>query len=111
MAKKPNPLLAAFEAQLTAEHRRREAIMGEINLMATIIAANNELQVGPGRAGFFTAEVLDTKMQIADCIVREDDPELLYTKYHLAKRLKEIFSPEDWVKYRELFPLLMEYWD
>lgn len=111
MAKKQNPLLAAFEAQLTAEHRRREAIMGEIDLMATIIGANNELHVGPGRAGFFTAEVLDVKMQIADSIIKEDDPELLYTKYHLARRLKEIYSPEDWLRYRELFPLLKEYWD
>lgn len=108
---KQNPLLAKFEAKLEAEHRQRLAIQTEIDLMATIIAANNELKVGAGRAGHYLAEVIDVKMQIAKEIVGEDDPELLYTKHQLAKRLKEIFSKEDWQKYKELFPLLREYWD
>lgn len=111
MAKKPNPLLAAFEAKLEAEHSMRLHAQSEIDMIALLISANNELQVGAGRAGFYLAEYLDVKMQIAKEIVAEDDPELLYTKYQLAVRLKGILGQENWLKYRELFPLLREYWD
>ena len=86
-------------------------MLTEIGLMAMIIGANNELNVGPGRAGFYLAEVLDVKMQIANEIVKDDDPELLYTKCHLAKRMKQIMGKENWLRYRELFPLLKEYWE
>lgn len=112
MAKnKQNPLLAAFEAQLEAEFQQRLAINSEIDLIADLIAANNELKVGKGRAGYFLAEKLSVKMQIATEIIKEDDPELLYTKHNLAKRLKSILGKEAWMQYRELFPLLREYWD
>jgi hypothetical protein len=111
MKNKQNPLLASFQAKLEAQHKQRLAIQTEIDLMATMIAANEMLKVGSGRAGFFLAEVLDMKMQIAKEIVDEDDPELLYTKHQLATRLKQIFSKEDWNRYKELFPLLREYWE
>ena len=109
--KKPNPLLAAYEAKLEAEFQQRLAINSELELISDLIAANNELKVGKGRAGYFLAEKLDVKMQIATEIVKEDDPELIYTKHNLAKRLKSILGKESWMKYRELFPLLREYWD
>lgn len=108
---KQNHLLAQFQAKLEAEHRMREHMLTEIGLMAMIIGANNELNVGPGRAGFYLAEVLDVKIQIANEIVKDDDPELLYTKCHLAKRMKQIMGKENWLRYRELFPLLKEYWE
>lgn len=108
---KQNPLLAAFEAKLEAEYQQRIQVNSEINMMALLIAANNELKVGAGRAGYFLAEHLDVLMQITRSILQEDDPELLYTKHSLAKRLKSILGAENWIKYRELFPLLREYWD
>lgn len=108
---KPNPLLAAFEAKLEAEYQQRKQINSEIHMIALLIAANNELQVGAGRAGNFLAEHIDVVMQITKAILQDDDPELLYTKYNLAKRLKSILGAENWVRYRELFPLLREYWD
>lgn len=108
---KPNPLLAAFEAKLEAEYQQRIKINSEINMMALLIAANNELKVGAGRAGFFLAEYMDILMEIAKAILQDDDPELIYTKHNLAKRLKSILGAENWIRYRELFPLLQEYWD
>ena len=112
MAKnKQNPLLAAFEAQLEAKYMKMLHMNSEIDLIADLIAANNELKVGAGRAGYFLAEKLDVKMQIATEILKEDDPELLYTKHNLAKRLKSILGAENWIKHRGLFLLLQEYWD
>lgn len=120
MAKKPNPLLAQFEAQLRAEHRALREAHAETHIIAMIIAANKELKVGPGRAGFFLAEYLDTEMQIAQKLIDDvgdsrkkggnGDPEFLTTKRDLAAELKRIFGPENWPKYRELFPILKEYW-
>lgn len=111
MAKKQNPLLAAYEAKFEAEFQQRLSIHSEIDLISDLIAANNELKVGAGRAGFFLAEKIDVKMQIAEEIIREDDPELLYTKHNLAKRLKQILGKDNWMKYRHFFPLLREYWE
>lgn len=112
MAKqKQNPLLAQFEAKLEAQHKRRLAINSEIGMIAMLISANNELKVGAGRAGNYLAEHIDVKMQIAEQIIKEDDPELIYTKCKLAQRLKQILGKESWLKYRELFPLLYEYWE
>lgn len=62
MPKKPNPLLAAFEAQKEAEFRGRLQRNSEIDIIALLIAAHNELKVGPGRAGDLLAEFLDVKM-------------------------------------------------
>lgn len=105
---KPNPVLAKYKAKLEREYRGRLQRNSEIDLIAFLIAANERLQVGPGRAGDILVEVLDTKMQIASRFV-EDDPDLLYTRYQLAKRVKAILGPENWKKYRELFPLLQEF--
>ena len=107
---KPNPMLAKFEAQLEAKHEKQRMMQSEIELIATMIAANNELKVGPGRASFFMAEILHMRMKIAQEIVLEDDPELLYTKHQLATRLKQIFGKE-WPRCKEMFPMLRDYWD
>lgn len=109
--KKPNPLLAALEAQIEEKYMKMFHMNSEIDLIADLIAANNELKVGAGRAGNFLAEKIDVKMQIATEILKEDDPELIYTKHNLAKRLKSILGVEGWIKYRHLFQLLREYWD
>ena len=108
---KQNPMLAKFEAQIEARAEARRMMQSEIDLMAAMIAANDELKVGPGRAEFFMAQVMFVKMQIAKEIISEDDPELLYTKHQLAKRLKEIFGEKSWPRCKEMFPMLREYWD
>lgn len=107
MAKKnkPNPVLAKYEAKLEREYRGRLHRNTEIDLIAFLIAANERLQVGPGRAGDLLVEVLDTKMQIASRFV-EDDSDLLYTRHHLSKRIGAILGPGNWERYKEFFPLL-----
>ena len=120
MAKKPNPLLAAFEAKKEAEFTGRLACNSEIDLITLMLTVNEELQVGPGRAGRVFNAFLANKMEIAETInadwgpdndKRTGDKELLRVKKNLAKRLREIFSPEDWEKVRTMFPLLRDYWE
>jgi hypothetical protein len=114
---KPNPLLASFAAQLKAEHRKQLDALTEFDLIALMLTVNEELHVGPGRAGRIMNAYLANKTEIAEAIIEDygpsahiGDKECAHTKATLAKRLRAIFSPEDWEKYCTLFPLLREFW-
>lgn len=114
MAKnKQNPLLAAFEAKKEAEFSGRLACNTEINMMAMLIAGNDLGFIGEKRADLLLAKHVETKMQIADDLLKdaETDKELTYTKADMARRLKQILGPDGWVRCRELFPLLRDYWE
>ena len=113
MAKKPNPLLAQFEAKKEAEFMGRLACNTEINLIAMLIAGNDLGFLGEKRADLLLAEVIEVKMQIADQLVSDakDDATLAYTKADLARRVKQILGPDGWERCKQLFPLLKEYWD
>lgn len=112
MAKKPNPLLAAFEAKKEAEFRRRLSCNSEINMMAALIAGNDLGFVAEKRADLLLARMVEVKMQLADELVKDadTDKDLTYTKADLARRLKQILGPDGWNRCRELFPLLSDYW-
>lgn len=110
MSVKQNPLLAAFEAKLEAQYQLQLDINSEIDLIAHLISCNEDLKVGPGRAEAVLNGFLESKMDVVGAIVADDDKELTYSKYKIAQRLKKILGPENWVKYRECFPLLKEYW-
>lgn len=118
MNNKQNPLLAKFEAQLEAQHRSRLAMHSEIDLIVFMLTINEDLHVGPGRATKLCNDFLATKIEVAEMISSdygnkkdEGDKELLHSKVVLVRRLKKIFSCEDWQKVRPLFPMLHEYWD
>jgi hypothetical protein len=108
MAKK-NPILEAFEAKLEAQYQLRLAHNSEISMLGLIISADDE---GIEDVGGLLFRYIETKMQIATDIVSDskDDKTLTYTMCDLARRVKQILSEEDWERYKELFPLLEEYW-
>ena len=108
MAKK-NPILEAFEAKLEAQYQLRLAHNSEISMLGLIISADDE---GIEDVGGLLFRYIETKMQIAKDIVSDsvDDKELTYTRCDMARRVKQILSEEDWERYKELFPLLEEYW-
>lgn len=112
MAKKQNPILAAFEAKKEAEFSERLSRNTEINVIAMLIAGNNLGFLGPARAGLLLEEQVEVKMRIAEELIRdaEDDPSLVYTKYDLASRVKSILGPAEWARCQKLFPLLRDYW-
>lgn len=129
---KQNPILAAYEAKLRAEfdaqlvqleayHKQRRHTLTELNIMALMLAAHEELHVGPGRAGAFLRTFLETKKKMAEELTADigeadrygswnGDRDFVKTRHDLAKALKSIFSPEDWDYYKELFPMLEEFW-
>ena len=113
MAKKINPLLAAFEAKKEAEFMGRLACNTEINLIAMLIAGNDLGFLGEKRADLLLAEVIEVKMKIADDLLKDsrDDATLAYTKADLARRVKQILGPDGWQRCKKLFPLLEDYWE
>ena len=59
---------------------------------AAMIAANEVLQMGPGRAPEFAAVMRDTVNDIGTMMFedQQDDKEFVYTKARVDRRLKEI---------------------
>lgn len=121
MAKPQNAYLAKQHAKKEAEFLGRLAAHTEVKLMALLIAANQELKVGPRRAPFLLAEFIAAEAQIAQNILDDigdshkkggnGDAEFLHTRRDLALTMKRILGPDGWKQYRELFPMLREYWD
>ena len=127
MAKKQNPLLAAFEAKLRqefaqelarfeaekeVEFAQRLSKNTEINMIAMLFAGNDLGFLGRARSGLLLERQVEVKMKIADDLLNDvkDDPELTYTKADLARRLVQILGPSEWARCQNLFPLLREYW-
>ena len=118
MAKKQNPLLAKFEAQLKAEYRQKLEINSEFDYIAFMKTIHEELNVGPGRAGRLFNAFLENKMQLAETIDQDygpdkhtGDKQLLHTKSTYAKLMRRIFSAEDWKQVRVMFQFLKDFWE
>ena len=113
MAKKQNPILAAFEAKKEAEFQGRLACNTEVNMIATLIAGNDLGFLGEKRADLLLARLVEVKMEIADALLSDakDDKDLEHTKATLARRVKQILGPDGWDRCKKLFPLLRDYWE
>jgi hypothetical protein len=105
--------LIEFEAQKEAEFDMRLARNTEINMIAMIIAGNDLGILAEKRAGLMLEEQIDVKVRLADELLTdaEADPDLVYTIYDLASRVKSILGAEGWAKYQKLFPMLRDYWN
>ena len=116
MAKR-NAFLAKLEAQAAARQSVKTEAHVEIDTIAMLLAVNDELQVGSGRAGKVVNSFLAYKMEIAEAIVKELDEdqskhkELIVVRRDLAARLKYILGQENWEKYKTLFPFVRDYWE
>lgn len=116
MSNKVNPILAAFEAKKEAEFRLRRSIHEEINMISLIIAADDEMESfvesGEMDIGRLLFRYIEVKMKMAKDILEdsEADPDLVYTKADVARRVKSVLSEKDWEQYKELFPILRDYW-
>lgn len=130
---KPNHLLASFEAkiraeyevkmaQMEADHKQRIRNISEISLIALLLAAHENLKVGPGRAPGLMAEYLHQKMQIADMLLEDiggpdkynkgewlGDKSFQKTGHDLSVVLRGILGSH-WDEYKEFFPMLEDWW-
>ena len=124
MAKKQNPILAAFEAKLRKEFaeemaakeieaKERQECTSEIEMISMLIAGNRLGFLGEKRANLLLEEQIDVKKQFAASLLKdaEDDEDMTFTKADLTRTVKQILGPEGWNKHKKLFPLLRDFWD
>lgn len=113
MAKK-NPILDAFEKKKEQEFAFRRRANEEISIIAMIIAADDSLEPeDPQMIGLMLDDYFSTKEILARDMLEDikSDKEMVYTRCDLARRLKQTMGRDLWMKYRERFPLLREYWE
>ena len=113
---KQNAYLAKIQAMAEAKAAAKCEAHVEIDTMALLLAANEYLKVGPGRAPGLLNDFLAFKLEIAEAIMKELDEdqsrvkEIVVLRRDLAVRMKEILGPDGWEQYKTLFPFLRDYW-
>ena len=106
MAKnKQNPLLAKYEAMLEARYRVQLAMAMQTGLDAGMIAANEVLGMGAGRAEKFRTAYIETVNEIMNMIVVEDkdDPNFEWTKETVDRRIRQIVGEANFVPWDERY--------
>ena len=106
MAKnKQNPLLASYEAKLEARYRAQLAMAMQTGLDAGMIAANEVLGMGAGRAEKFRSAYIETVNKIMNMIVVDDkdDPNFEWTKAKVDERIRKIVGEENFVPWDERY--------
>lgn len=97
MAKK-NPILEAYKQQLDAQYMARLDVTLQMCFDVAVIAANDVLKMGAGRAAAFKKAYDETYHEICMMLVEDvDDPDLLYSRSVVDKRLRDIVGEENFV--------------
>lgn len=106
MAKnKQNPLLAKYESMLEAKYQARLQVSMQIGLDAGMIAANDVLGMGAGRAEDFQKVYVETVREILNMAVNDakDDPEFVWTKTKVDDRIRKIVGEDKFVPWEERY--------
>lgn len=92
------------QAQKVTSTRYAE-IRSQIDCDAALIAANEVLQLGPGRAKAFAEAMINAANEIALMFVEDgkDDATLEYSKVTLDRRIKEIVGEENFQPWDERY--------
>lgn len=103
-----NDLLRRLEAKADLKYAALYQVKMRMTLQlaqdAAMIAANEVLQMGPGRAPEFAAVMRDTVNEIADVMLKDqkDDEKFAYTRGAVDRRLKKICG-ENFVPWEERY--------
>lgn len=102
---KNNHFLTAYEAKLQARYESRLRFAMQMGLDAGMIAANSVFEMGAGRAKKFQTAYIETVNQISNMIVDDaaDDPECVWAKATLDKKLLQIVGEENFVPFDERY--------
>ena len=102
---KPNRLLASYEAMLEARYRARLDVAMQMGLDAGMIAANDVLKMGPGRAEAFRTAYITAVNEMAKMLAvdGEDDPDLVYSRDVIDRRIKAIVGEDKFAPWDERY--------
>lgn len=95
---------AKYAARYAALYHAKIGMTLQLAQDAAMIAANEVLQMGPGRAPDFAAVMRDTVNEIADVMLadQKDDEKFAYTRGVVDRRLKKICG-ENFVPWEERY--------
>ena len=106
MAKnKNNPLLAKYEAMDQAKFSAQLQIAMQMGLDAGMIAANEVLGMGAGRAEKFRTAYINAVNEMSRMTVVDDkdDPDFAWTKSKVDERIRKIVGEENFVPWDERY--------
>lgn len=105
MSRKPNPLLAQFEAKLQAQYAAKLDIALNMGLDAAMITAHDVLGMGPGRAENFRTKYIETINQMSQMMVEDsaDDPDIVYSRELIDRKIKSIVGPENFKEWDDRY--------
>ena len=85
----------------------------ETRILSLIISADDNLDADEKQIGRLLDGYLRTKEILAKDMLEDirADKDMVYTRFDLARRVKQTIGKENWMKYRELLPLLREFWE
>lgn len=102
---KPNRMLASYEAMLEARYRAKLDVALQMGLDAGMIAANEVLSMGPGRAEAFRTAYITTINEMAKLLATDghDDPDLVYSRDVVDRRIKAIVGEDNFKPWDERY--------
>lgn len=102
---KRNDVLGRIEARLSAKYHRRIDTVTQMCCDAAMIAANEVLNLGPGRAKAFYTAYITAVNEIAG-MVSEDaeyDKDFVYAKTKIDERIRSIVGKENFDPWEERY--------
>ena len=109
MAKKPNAMLAQLEASIEAKYnalfdRRMEMLM-QMGQDAAVMAANDVLQLGPGRAHEFCKAYTRYMNEMAALVCEDQkaDNEFVYAKSKIDGRIRAVVGEDNFIPWERRY--------
>lgn len=109
MKKKPNAMLAQLEAKIEAKYNAmfdaRMDMLMQMGQDAAVMAANDVLQLGSGRAEEFCKAYIRYMNEMAAmvCEDQKSDSKFIYAKAKIDGRIKSIVGDENFVPWEERY--------
>lgn len=102
---KKNNMLAKFQAKLEAEYRAKLDVALQMGLDAGMIAANEVLGMGPGRAEAYRTAYINAINEMARelSVDGADDPDLDYSREIIDRRIRSIVGEENFKSWDERY--------
>ena len=102
--KKQNPILAAHEAKLEAQYRRKLTVTMQMCFDVAVITANDVFHMGASRAKVFEQKYTENYAKICAMLLEDEcDPDLAYSHTKIDERLKEIVGAENFVPWDDRY--------
>ena len=102
---KPNSMIAQIEAKYERRFQARMTMLMQMGQDAAMIAANEVLQMGSGRAAAFNKAYIQAVNDMAHFIVddQKDDKEFVYAKAKIDEKIKAIVGEENFLPWEERY--------